>query len=296
MSHSICRSLYNPLRTATAARPQLLKLSPRTIRLMSTTQYNYILTSRPEPAVTLITLNRPKALNALCSPLFAELNQALREADDDSSVSAIVLTGSDRAFAAGADIKEMKDLEFSEVYKTRFLEDWAEMTRIRKPIIAAVSGYALGGGCELALMCDIILASPTAKFGQPEINLGTIPGGGGSQRLAHIVGKSRTMEMVLTGRMISAQEASDWGIVSRVVKEGDGEVVKEAIAVGKEIASKSQISVQAGKEVVNAAYELTLAEGLRFERRIFHGLFATKDQKEGMSAFAQKRKPNFVNE
>ncbi|KAG5638806.1 hypothetical protein H0H81_010035 [Sphagnurus paluster] len=263
---------------------------------MSTTQYNYILTSRPEPAVALITLNRPKALNALCSPLFAELNQALREADEDTSVSAIVLTGSEKAFAAGADIKEMKDLEFSHVYKNRFLEDWAEMTRIRKPIIAAVSGYALGGGCELALMCDIILASPTAKFGQPEINLGTIPGGGGSQRLAHIIGKSRTMEMVLTGRMISAQEASQWGIVSRVVAEGEGEVVKEAIAVGNEIASKSQISVQAGKEVVNAAYELNLAEGLRFERRIFHGLFATKDQKEGMGAFAQKRKPNFVNE
>ncbi|KAG6857781.1 hypothetical protein H0H87_004197 [Tephrocybe sp. NHM501043] len=168
------------------------------------------------------------------------------------------------------------------------------MTRIRKPIIAAVSGYALGGGCELALMCDIILASPTAKFGQPEINLGTIPGGGGSQRLARIIGKSRTMEMVLTGRMISAQEASDWGIVSRVVPEGEGEVVKEAIAVGTVIASKSQISIQAAKEVCNAdlntrdvppAYELTLAEGLRFERRTFHGLFATKDQKEGTFEF-----------
>jgi len=296
MSHSIYRSLYNPLRTASVARPQLIKLSPRTVRRMSTTEYNYILTSRPEPAVALITLNRPKALNALCSPLFAELNQALREADADSSVSAIVLTGSERAFAAGADIKEMKDIQFADAYKNRFLEDWAEMTRIRKPIIAAVSGYALGGGCELALMCDIILASPTAKFGQPEINLGTIPGGGGSQRLAHVIGKSRTMEMCLTGRMISAQEASDWGIVSRVVKEGEGEVLKEAISVGKEIASKSQISIQAVKEVVNAAYELNLAEGLRFERRIFHSLFATKDQKEGMSAFSQKRKPNFVNE
>ncbi|GLB37306.1 putative enoyl-CoA hydratase isomerase family protein [Lyophyllum shimeji] len=263
---------------------------------MSTTEYNYILTSRPEPAVALITLNRPKALNALCSPLFAELNQALREADADSSVSAIVLTGSGRAFAAGADIKEMKDIQFADAYKNRFLEDWADMTRIRKPIIAAVSGYALGGGCELALMCDIILASPTAKFGQPEINIGTIPGGGGSQRLAKIIGKSRTMEMCLTGRMISAQEASDWGIVSRLVKEGEGEVVKEAIAVGKEIASKSQIHAQAVKEVVNAAYDLNLTEGLKFERRIFHSMFATKDQKEGMSAFAQKRTPNFTNE
>jgi len=264
---------------------------------MSTqSEYQFILTSRPEPNVTLITLNRPSALNALCSSLFTELNQAFRDADADPSVSAIVLTGSERAFAAGADIKEMKDIEFAEAYKNRFLEDWADITRIRKPIIAAVSGYALGGGCELALMCDIVLASPTAKFGQPEVNLGTIPGGGGSQRLARIIGKSRTMEMVLTGRVISAQEASEWGIVSRVVKEGDGEVVKEAISVGKEIASKSQISIQAAKEVVNAAYELNLAEGLRFERRMFHGLFATKDQKEGMGAFSQKRKPNFVNE
>ncbi|KAG6829455.1 hypothetical protein H0H92_004515 [Tricholoma furcatifolium] len=280
MFHSTCRVLYNPLRTASAVRPRFITLP----RLMSTqTQYNYILTSSPEPGVALITLNRPKALNALCSPLFLELNQAFREADADPSVT-------------GADIKEMKDIEFADAYKNRFLEDWAEMTRIRKPIIAAVSGYALGGGCELALMCDIILASPTAKFGQPEINLGTIPGGGGSQRLARIIGKSRTMEMVLTGRQISAEEASQWGIVSRVVKEGEGEVVKEAISVAKEIASKSQIAVQAAKEVCNVAYELTLAEGLRFERRTFHGLFATKDQKEGMGAFAQKRKPNFTNE
>ncbi|KAG6861671.1 hypothetical protein C0995_013240 [Termitomyces sp. Mi166 len=301
MSHFICRAFYNSLKIAPVSRSKFVRLSPGNIRRMSTETYNYILVSRPEPAVALVALNRPKALNALSSPLFVELNQAFREADADPSVSAIVLTGSEKAFAAGADIKEMKDIEFADAYKNRFLENWAEMTRIRKPIIAAVSGYAvrpfpLGGGCELALMCDIILASPTAKFGQPEINLGTIPGGGGSQRLARIIGKSRTMEMVLTGRMISAQEASEWGIVSRVVKEGEGEVVKEAIAVGKEIASKSQIATQAAKEVCNAAYELTLAEGLRFERRIFHGLFATKDQKEGMGAFAERRKPNFTNE
>jgi len=295
MSHLICRALYKPLRLTTTAHSQQLRLAlAGSIRLMSS-QYNHILASRPEPSVALITLNRPKALNALSSPLFAELNQALREADDDASVGAVVLTGSEKAFAAGADIKEMKDKEFADVYKSRFLEDWADMTRIRKPIIAAVSGYALGGGCELALMCDIILASPTAKFGQPEINLGVIPGGGGSQRLAHLVGKSRAMEMVLTGRVISAQEAEQWGMISRVVGEGEGEVVKEAITIAKGIASKSQITVQAGKEVVNAAYELTLAEGLRFERRIFHGLFATKDQKEGMAAFAEKRKPNFTH-
>ncbi|PFH52054.1 hypothetical protein AMATHDRAFT_74544 [Amanita thiersii Skay4041] len=263
--------------------------------MSTTSQYTYLLTSRPEPAVSLITLNRPKALNALCSPLIIELNKALEEADNDASVGAIVLTGSDRAFAAGADIKEMKDKQFADVYKNKFLENWSEICRIRKPIIAAVSGFALGGGCELALMCDIILASPTAKFGQPEINLGVIPGGGGSQRLAKIIGKSRSMELCLTGRTISAQEADKWGIVSRIVGEGEGQVVKEAVAMAKEISSKSQIATQAVKEVVNAAHELSLAEGLKFERRIFHGLFATNDQKEGMAAFAEKRPANFTH-
>ncbi|EAU91562.1 enoyl-CoA hydratase [Coprinopsis cinerea okayama7 len=258
-------------------------------------QYENILVSRPEPNVLLVTLNRPKALNALNSALFKELNKALLEADRDDSIAAMVLTGSERAFAAGADIKEMKDKTFSEVYKGNFLENWTEINNLRKPLIAAVSGFALGGGCELALMCDIILASPTAKFGQPEINLGVIPGGGGSQRLAHIVGKSKAMELVLTGRTITAEEAERWGMVSRVVGEGEGQVVKEALAMAKEIASKSQIAVQAGKEVVNAAYEMTLREGLRFERRIFHGLFATNDQKEGMAAFAEKRKANFTH-
>ncbi|KAG7449606.1 enoyl-CoA hydratase [Guyanagaster necrorhizus] len=262
---------------------------------MSSSQYEFILTSRPEPGVTLITLNRPKVLNALCSPLFVELNKAVVEADNDDSVGAIVLTGSERAFAAGADIREMKDKEYADVYKNNFLESWQDLTKTRKPIIAAVSGYALGGGCELALMCDIILASPTAKFGQPEINLGVIPGGGGSQRLTNAIGKSRAMELILTGRTFTAQEAEKWGMVSRVVGEGEGEVVKEAVAVAKEISSKGKIAVQAAKEVVNAAYELNLAEGLRFERRIFHGLFATKDQKEGMTAFAEKRKAQFTN-
>ncbi|KAJ7668452.1 enoyl-CoA hydratase [Mycena polygramma] len=290
-------ALRNPsLRLAAFTTPHkfaTLVRSAGTRRFMS--NYEYIIVARPEPRVALITLNRPKALNALCSPLFTELNQAFVDADADDAIGAIVLTGSEKAFAAGADIKEMKDKEYSDVFKNRFLEEWGALSKIRKPIIAAVSGYALGGGCELALMCDIILASPTAKFGQPEINLGTIPGGGGSQRLARIIGKSRTMEMVLTGRNVSAQEAENWGMVSRVVGEGEGVVVKEAIEMAKTIASKGQVAVQAGKEVVNAAYELNLAEGLRFERRLFHGLFATKDQKEGMGAFAEKRKPEFTN-
>ncbi|KAJ4500284.1 ClpP/crotonase [Lentinula lateritia] len=275
----------------TAFRTSSCKLfTPGTIRLMST-QYEHILTSRPNPSVALITLNRPKALNALSTPLFLELNKALFEADADQAIGAIVLTGSEKAFAAGADIKEMKDKEFSDVYKNNFLANWGELSRLRKPVIAAVSGYALGGGCELALMCDIILASPTAKFGQPEINLGVIPGGGGSQRLVRAIGKSRAMELVLTGRMVSAQEADQWGMISRVTDN----VVEEAVKMATEISSKGQIAVQAGKEVVNAAYELTLAEGLRFERRTFHGLFATKDQKEGMTAFVDKRKANFTH-
>ncbi|PIL29371.1 hypothetical protein GSI_09422 [Ganoderma sinense ZZ0214-1] len=269
--------------------------TPIRVRFMTTSQFEFILTSRPADGVGLITLNRPKALNALSTPLFTELNAAVKEFDDDDSIRALVLTGSERAFAAGADIKEMKDKEFSEVFKGKFLESWSLLTTIRKPIIAAVSGYALGGGCELALMCDIILAAPSATFGQPEINIGVIPGGGGTQRLVHAIGKSRTMELTLTGRNFSAKEASDWGLVSRVVGEGEGEVVKEAVAMASVIASKSAIAVQAGKEAVNAAYEHTLAEGLRYERRLFHSLFATKDQKEGMSAFAEKRKPTWTH-
>jgi len=283
-------------RSVVASVPRLCSFSlvvPLSLRRMSSaTEYSHILTSRPVPSVLLVTLNRPKALNALSTPLFLELNKALKDADEDDSVGAVVLTGSERAFAAGADIKEMKDKEYPGVFQNNFLENWAEITKLRKPIIAAVNGFALGGGCELALMCDIILASPTAKFGQPEINLGTIPGGGGSQRLAHLIGKSRTMEMVLTGRMVSAEEAEKWGLVSRVVQ---GEVVTEAIAMAKEIASKSHIAVQAAKEVVNAAFEMTLAQGLNFERRTFHALFATQDRKEGMTAFADKRKAEWVN-
>ncbi|EEB92880.1 hypothetical protein MPER_08546 [Moniliophthora perniciosa FA553] len=266
---------------------------------MSSTQYEYILTSRPDPSVFQITLNRPKALNALSSPLFIELNKALFEADEDDSIGAIVLTGSEKAFAAGADIKEMKDktsMMRCRSLQEQFPRELDSDDQLKKPVIAAVSGYALGGGCELALMCDIILASPTAKFGQPEINLGVIPGGGGSQRLALAVGKSRAMEMVLTGRTISANEAADWGMISRVVGEGEGKVIEEAVSMAKEISSKGRLAVQAGKEAVNAAYEMSLEEGLRLERRLFYGLFATQDQKEGMAAFAEKRKAQFTHQ
>ena len=249
--------------------------------------YEHILVSQPKPNVTQITLNRPKALNALNSALFHELNDAAEKADEDEAIGAIVLTGSEKAFAAGADIKEMRDKTFQSAYKNNFLGHWTKLTTIRKPIIAAVSGHALGGGAELAMMCDIILASPTANFGQPEINLGVIPGAGGTQRLTKALGKSLAMELVLTGRGLTAEEAAARGLVSRVV---EGDVVAEAVKVAEKIASKGSIAVQAGKEAVNASFELNLAEGLRFERRMFQALFATKDQKEGMAAFAEKRK------
>ncbi|OCH87173.1 enoyl-CoA hydratase [Obba rivulosa] len=295
---SLLRFSASSLRTASTSTPFARQRTGRVflnLRAMSTSQYEYILTSRPADGVALITLNRPKALNALCTPLFDELNKALSDFDADDSVRAMVLTGSDRAFAAGADIKEMKDKEYAEVYKGKFLESWTLLSSLRKPIIAAVSGYALGGGCELALMCDIILASPTAVFGQPEINIGVIPGGGGTQRLARVIGKSRTMELTLTGRNFSAAEAAVWGLVSRVVGPGQGEVITQAVDMASIIASKSAIAVQAGKEAVNVAYESTLNEGLRFERRLFHSLFATKDQKEGMAAFVEKRAPNWTH-
>ncbi|SCV71693.1 BQ2448_3281 [Microbotryum intermedium] len=290
-------------------------------------QYDNLLVSSPAAGVSLITLNRPKALNALSSPLFHELNAVLATLSKDDTIGCVVLTGSDKAFAAGADIKEMKDKEFADVYKNDFLAHWTKMTEFRKPIIAAVSGYALGGGCELAMMCDIILASPNATFGQPEINvspskslrltphqvltpllpkksnptphlqLGVIPGAGGTQRLVHAIGKSRAMEIVLTGRNFTASEAASWGLVSRLVEGPNNQsVIDEAVKVASKIASKGRVAVQAGKEAVNASQELGLGDGLRFERRLFHQLFATKDQKIGMRAFAEKKKAEFVHE
>lgn len=243
--------------------------------------------------VGLIRLNRPSALNALNSALLVDLNTALASFDQDKKVGAIVITGSEKAFAAGADIKEMQNLEFADMYLSDFIADWEKVPRIRKPIIAAVAGYALGGGCELAMMCDFIIAADTAKFGQPEITLGVMPGMGGSQRLARSIGKSKAMDLCLTGRMMDAAEAERCGLVSRVVPAG--ELLEEALKAAEKIASFSLPVVMMTKETVNRSYETTLAEGLRFERRVFHSMFALEDQKEGMAAFAAKRSPNFKN-
>ena len=243
--------------------------------------------------VGLITFNRPKALNALNNDLISELGQALDAFEADDAVGAIVLTGSEKAFAAGADIKEMKDKTFVEAFLGNFISKWERIAACRKPTIAAVAGYALGGGCEMALMCDFILAADNAKFGQPEITLGIIPGSGGTQRLTRLVGKSKAMEMCLTGRMMDAAEAERSGVASRVVPVA--ELVEEAVKTATAIAKMSRPSVLMAKEAVNRAFETTLAEGVRFERRLFHALFATADQKEGMAAFSEKRQPNFTN-
>jgi enoyl-CoA hydratase len=244
-------------------------------------------------AVGLITLNRPKALNALCDALVRELGQALDAFESENAVGAIVLTGSDKAFAAGADIKEMQGRSFIDVYLADFVKTWERITLCRKPVIAAVAGYALGGGCELAMMCDTIVCADNAKFGQPEINLGITPGAGGTQRLTRFVGKAKAMDMILTGRLMDAAEAERSGLVSRVVPAA--QLVAETVKMATQIAALSRPAVMIAKEMVNRAYETTLAEGVRFERRLFHALFATEDQKEGMSAFVEKRKPNFRN-
>jgi enoyl-CoA hydratase/carnithine racemase len=248
--------------------------------------------ARTEDGVGVITLNRPKALNALNSELLAELCDALEKWDAEDSVRCIVLTGSERAFAAGADIKEMQPRSYMEVFKANIFANVADrIANIRKPIIAAVAGYALGGGCELAMLCDFIIAADNAKFGQPEIALGVMPGIGGTQRLTRFVGKSKAMEMCLTGRNMDAAEAERSGLVSRVVPAA--ELIDEAMKAAQVIAEKSLPIVMMTKEAINRAYETTLAEGLRFERRVFHSTFATEDQKEGMAAFNQKRKPQF---
>jgi enoyl-CoA hydratase len=242
--------------------------------------------------VGLVTLNRPKALNALNDRLMDELGEALLAFDGDEAIGAMVVTGSEKAFAAGADIGAMSTWSYMDVFKAEYISrNWETIKRVRKPVIAAVSGYALGGGCELVMMCDIVIASETARFGQPEIKLGIIPGAGGTQRLPRAVGKAKAMDLVLSARMMDAREAESAGLVSRVVAAD--KVVEEAIATANAIASFSLPAVMMAKEAINRAYEVPLSEGMLFERRLFHSLFATEDQKEGMAAFVEKRAPRF---
>ncbi|GAA2792400.1 enoyl-CoA hydratase [Crossiella cryophila] len=243
--------------------------------------------------VGLITLNRPKALNALNLELMREVTTAARELDRDPDIGALVITGSAKAFAAGADIKEMQPNSYPQVYLDDWFAEWDQLAQVRKPIIAAVAGYALGGGCELAMLCDVLLAADTAKFGQPEIKLGVIPGIGGSQRLTRAIGKAKAMELCLTGRMMGAEEAERAGLVSRIVPADD--LLDNALATATIIAGMSAPIAIMAKEAVNRAYETTLAEGVRFERRLFHATFATADQKEGMAAFIDKRDPKFLH-
>jgi enoyl-CoA hydratase len=243
--------------------------------------------------VGIIRLNRPQALNALNTALRMEVTQAIQAFDDDAAIGCMLITGSEKAFAAGADIKEMADKTFMDAFTGKFVGNWDSAARARKPIVAAVAGFALGGGCELAMQCDLIIAADTAKFGQPEIKLGVIPGIGGTQRLTRAVGKAKAMDMILTGRMMDAAEAERSGLVTRVVPAAD--LMEEAMKLADTIANMSLPSVLAGKEAVNAAFETSLAEGSRFERRIFSSLFATEDQKEGMKAFIEKRKPAWKN-
>ena len=243
--------------------------------------------------VGLITLNRPAALNALNAALIAELGKAIDGFEASDEVGCIVITGSDKAFAAGADIKEMQTKTYMQAFKEDFIASWDRVARCRKPTIAAVAGYALGGGCELAMMCDFIIAADTAKFGQPEIKLGVMPGAGGTQRLARFVGKAKAMEMCLTGRMMDAAEAERCGLVSRVVAAD--KLLEDVMKTASSIAGMSLPSVMMTKESINRSFETTLGEGIRFERRVFHAMFGMEDQKEGMAAFVDKRKPNFKN-
>ncbi|RSN44904.1 enoyl-CoA hydratase [Amycolatopsis sp. WAC 04197] len=250
-----------------------------------------ILVDRPAERVARITLNRPQALNALNLQAMHEITTTAAELDRDPDIGAIIITGSAKAFAAGADIKEMAPQNFSDVFAADWFAGWDALTRVRTPLIAAVAGYALGGGCELAMMCDVLLAADTAKFGQPEITLGVIPGMGGSQRLTRAIGKAKAMDLILTGRMIDASEAENTGLVSRIVRADT--LPDESLSVALKIANMSKPAAMLAKEAVNRAFEGGLAEGLLFERRLFHSTFATSDQKEGMTAFTEKRPPEF---
>ena len=255
--------------------------------------YETILAEKND-GVGVITLNRPEAMNALSEALMKEMTSALDDFEADADIGCILLTGSEKAFAAGADIKEMQSKSYMDAYLEDFISrNWERVTTCRKPTVAAVAGYALGGGCELAMMCDFIICADTAKFGQPEITLGVLPGAGGSQRLTRLVGKSKAMEMCLTGRMMDADEAERAGLVSRIVPAD--ELLEDAMKTAAKIAAMSRPAAMMVKESINRSYETTLAEGVRFERRLFHSAFATEDQKEGMEAFATKRKPEWKN-
>ncbi len=260
---------------------------------MSEVEYANIVVERHGP-VGIVRLNRPQALNALNAALVAELGRAFDDLEGDEQIAAIILTGNDKAFAAGADIKEMAEKTYIEAYAEDFItRGWERVAQCRKPVIAAVAGFALGGGCEVAMMCDIVIAADNARFGQPEINLGTMPGAGGTQRLPRFIGKAKAMDLCLTGRMMDAAEAERLGLVSRIVPAD--RLIAEAMAVAEKIAALSQPIAMMVKESVNRAFETSLAEGVRFERRLFHSTFATEDQKEGMAAFIAKRKPHFRN-
>jgi enoyl-CoA hydratase len=277
---------------AASAHACVIRSSDHFSQEITVTYQNILVETRGR--VGLITLNRPKALNALNDELMTELGAALLDFDGDESIGAIVLTGSEKAFAAGADIGAMKDWSYMDVFKSEYItRNWETLKRIRKPVFAAVAGYALGGGCELAMMCDVIIAADSARFGQPEIKLGIIPGAGGTQRLPRAVGKAKAMDLALTGRLMDAHEAERAGLVSRVVAAD--KLIDEAMAAATVVAGFSLPAVMMVKEAVNRAYEVPLAEGLLFERRLFHSLFATDDQKEGMAAFVAKRAPNFTH-
>jgi len=287
------RSL-RPIASRFAASTSTLPTIARSYSAWSVKSYEFIQTTEPRPGVGQITLNRPKALNALSTPLIDELNHAVSAFDASPDISAIILTGSQKAFAAGADIKEMAPLTFSEAYTTSFIESWSALTNAKKPTIAAVSGHALGGGCELALMCDILYCTENANFGQPEIKLGTIPGAGGSQRLTAAIGKARSMELILTGKNFSGKEAGEWGVAARTFGSYE-ELIEGSLKTAETIAGYSKVAVIAAKEVVNKSQDLGIRDGVEFERRVFHSLFGSEDQKIGMKAFAEKKKPEWTN-
>ncbi|KAH7170390.1 ClpP/crotonase-like domain-containing protein [Dactylonectria macrodidyma] len=283
------------LRPVTARVPFQPSTLPRLARAYSSNTYEFIQVSQPKPGVSQVTLHRPKALNALCTPLIKELNEALVELNSSDDTSVIILTGSQKAFAAGADIKEMAPLTFAGAYVNSFIEEWSNLTtQVKKPVVAAVSGHALGGGCELAMMCDLIYCTENANFGQPEIKLGTVPGAGGSQRLTRAIGKAKAMELILTGKSFSGVDAEKWGIAARAFPTYEA-LMEETLKTAETIAGYSRVAVIAAKEVVNKSQDLPLRDGVEYERRVFHSLFGSQDQKIGMKAFAEKKKAEWTH-